>query len=245
MNICITKLIRNTAMILLAGAGLSTAVHAATITPFTGFPQPTLNAANDAFYFTGVTISNSSTQVNNQASVDGQNNSLNPYPDIFGATVEYLCTGCYHAIFVTDSNPGFSDTTFFTTSAPKTISGFNLVLNNIAGGARSATKFQLFAGGSLIDTVNILSPGQSYDGVYGSTEIQVSDTFAPVTASSFEAVFVNNNIQPFTGPDVFSLQGIFAPTTGTPEPGTMGLFAAGLLACIAWSRHRSVGFFRR
>ncbi len=232
--------------LLFLGAGLATAVQAAAIItplPALTYPQPTLNAANDAFYYTGVTISNSSTEVNNQNAVDSNNHSLNPYTDIFGNTVPYLCSTCYWVVFGNDITPSNPNMTFFTTSTAETITGYNLDLADNPDGERTATQFQLYANGVLVDTVNLALPGQTYQNLYGSNWIQVSNTFAtPVTATSWEGVWVSDAGVQFPAPYVIDLQGIpgsNAPPPTAPEPSAMGLSVAGLLAgCLIAFRRR-------
>ncbi len=174
--------------------------------------------------------------MNNQGAVDSNNHSLNPYSDIFGNTVPYLCSTCYWVVFASDNVPANPNMTFFTTSTAKTISGYNLDLADNVNGDRTATQFQLYANSILIDTVNLALPGQNYQSLYGSNYIQVSNTFAtPITATSWEGVFVNDSAAQFPAPYVIDLQGIpgsNAPPTA-PEPSAMGLSIAGLLAGCA------------
>jgi hypothetical protein len=122
-----------------------------------------------------------------------------------------------------DRGSGQIDTVFFTTPSPVKLAGYNLWLLE-SGLNRSVVKFELLANNVVISTANILSVGANYFDTYGSELIQVSDTFAtPVTASSFEAIFYDNNGQ-FPGARVQELDGFTVP-----EPGSLAILVSGLL----------------
>lgn len=140
----------------------------------------------------------------------------------------------------------------FTTSSPITLSSYNLYLIDDldATSNRTVTQFQLFAAGDStpISDVTILSPSQTdYNTAYGSHEIEVSDTFSAVKASTFTAVFTANPnaASDGVGPRVVELDGFggISAQGGVPEPGSLILLSAGLLGLLAareWNRLRGV-----
>ncbi|MBV8896343.1 MAG: hypothetical protein JO051_07520 [Acidobacteriaceae bacterium] len=216
--------------------GLCTGLaQAASITTYTGFPQPILNSANDAFYYTTVNINyGTSTSIRNTCQTAGCTTN-NQYQNLFGNTEqsEVSAPPAYTVIFSTDNSPGSANDVFFANTGSVTLSGYNLVLAEDTNGSRSATQFELFANGTLISNVSILSAGSTYSATYGNHEIQVSDSFAPVTATSWEAVFVNNSDSSFTGVRAVDLQGLAAAAASpAPEPTPLALTAPFLLAAM-------------
>lgn len=130
----------------------------------------------------------------------------------------------------------------FTTNAAVSLAGYSLFLGEDGGGSlnRSATNFELLANGRIVSNVGIVSAGQNYSVRFGSDSISVSDSFAPISATTFEAIFTSN-IGFNNGIRILGFQAITgAPSGGqssNPEPSTISL---ALLAGVAF-----VAFFRR
>ena len=192
--------------------------------------------------------------ISNGAVVDSNSPLVYQYniEDMFGGMLSTGSEGPGRVLFADDNtnpwivsmNPGDYYVNF-STSSPILLSSFNLYLqddfNDTAD--RTVTDFQLYANTTLIANVTILASGQlNYESVYGSDTIEVSDTFAPVDASSFTAVFTDNPLARPTadGPRVLGLQGFgtadapdpYVPTSSTPEPSSFVLMAVGFLGLL-------------
>jgi len=159
--------------------------------------------------------------------------------DMFGVSTSTPEPG--DTIFA-DTGAGVDQSVTFSFGGPNiTIGGYELYLfydvwplapnNN-----RSATRFRLFQGATLLSDVSILGTGASYEGVYGGSFIKVSDTFANVTAGQFTAVFTTNN---GNNPGVRVIELDALNGTATPEPTTMALLGLGSLALIAARRRKA------
>ena len=204
----------------------ATASASSVITP--GVGDPGRNPSNP-FDYSNITITSNSATYNAGSNIQ----------DIFGGS------------FSTLEAPGrtiFSDmpgavTTYqvsFTTNAPVALGGFSLVLSEDGGSLnRSATNFELTANGNVISNVALASVGQSYAMKFGSDSIEVSDSFSPVTATSFQAIFTSNSGY-FNGIRVLQFTGQGASSSLDPaaEPSTISLALLAGLVFAAFFRRR-------
>ena len=128
----------------------------------------------------------------------------------------------------------------FTTHSPISLAGYSLFLGEDGGSLnRSATNFQLLANGHVVSNVALAGAGQNYSVRFGSDSISVSDSFAPISATTFEAIFTSN-IGFNNGIRILGFQGFtgsLGAQSSNPEPSTISL---ALLAGVAF-----VVFFRR
>jgi hypothetical protein len=183
-----------TTMVFLAGAASASAVF----TP--GVHDPGRNASNP-FDYTNITITSSA------ATFAGSD-----VRDIFGGSFSPM-EAPGRTVFADTPNVVTTYQVSFTTSAPVSISGFSLLLKEDSTGTdlRSATNFQLIAYSNVISNVALVSPGQSYFINFGSDFLEVSSTFAPITANSFQAIFTTNN-SAFNGMRVYELDAQAVPS---------------------------------
>jgi hypothetical protein len=212
----------------LLGALLSCGIASASavITP-SGDPG---RAAGNPFDYSNINI------VSNSATY----NSGSDIRDIFGGTFSTL-EAPGRTIFA-DGQATYQIT--FTTLRPTALTGYSLYLAEDGTTLnRSATNFQLKADGNLISNVAIVPSGQSYTSLYGgSGAIKISDSFAGVTATTFQALFTAN-VGQFSGIRVFELDANGASVfggaaTGVPEPSTMYLTCLGGLLLATRFRWR-------
>jgi PEP-CTERM motif len=189
-----------------------------------GVHDPGRPNASNPFDYTNITITS------NSATFAGSD-----VRDIFGGTFSTM-EAPGRTVFADNPNVVTAYQVSFTTSAPVSISGFSLFLkeDSTATDLRSATDFQLKANGNLITDAVIGSPGQSYFVNFGSDFLEVSATFAPVTASSFQAIFTSNN-SAFNGIRVYELD---AQAVAVPEPTTIRLALLSGLVLVAFVRRR-------
>lgn len=192
-------------------------------------------AAGNPFDYANITILSNSPTYNSSSDVR----------DIFGGSFSTL-EGSGHTIFA--DTPG-TVTTYqitFKTQAPMTISSYALYLGEDGTSLnRSATNFQLKADGNTISNVALAPSGQSYSSAFGSGFIKVSDSFGPVTGTTFQALFTANTGF-FNGIRVFELDAFGAaasvgPVSGVPEPSSIRLALLGGLILISFFRHRIHG----
>jgi hypothetical protein len=188
-----------------------------------GVHDPGRPNASNPFDYTNITITS------NSATFAGSD-----VRDIFGGTFSTM-EAPGRTVFA-DTNPNVITNyqVSFTTNAPVSISGFSLFLKEDSTSTdwRSATDFQLKANGNLITDAVIGSPGQSYFVNFGSDYLEVSATFAPITASSFQAIFTSNN-SAFNGIRVYELD-----AQAVPEPATIRLALLSGLVLVAFVRRR-------
>ena len=200
------------------------------ITPLTSFSGI---SSGDLFQYTNLNITGSS-------------------PVVSGSDVRDMFGGHFGSfgdatIFVSNGVAGFDYTVSFTTTSPINLSAYSLYLAEdtpafgSTEGARSVTRFRLLAGSTIISDVLLLNAGQTYAGRYGAADLGgiagllMNDTFAPVTSSSFQAIFTSNNFGN-NGPRVLELDavGTIAPV---PEPSTMmPMLVIVVLGCISARR---------
>lgn len=133
---------------------------------------------------------------------------------------------------------------FFTTNSAVSLAGYSLFLEEDGPGSlnRSATNFELLANGNVVSNVALAGTGSNYAMRFGSDAISVSDTFSPVTATTFEAIFTSN-IGFANGIRVLGFQaevGSQSGLTPNPEPSTISLALLAGLAFAAFYRRRIV-----
>jgi len=210
-------------LLLLAGMASASTV----ITPA---GSPPANPWNP-FYYTNITITSNSPTYNAQSNVK----------DMFGGTFSTL-EAPGRVIFGDQARQQVTYDVFFTTNSPATLNGYSLFLSEDAGSLnRSATNFELLANGNVISNVALASKGSSYAVSFGSDSIDVSASFAPVTATTFEAIFTSN-IGVNNGVRVLGFQA--ATSSGgasldpTPEPSSIQLAMLTGLVFAAFCRRR-------
>jgi len=140
-------------------------------------------------------------------------------------------------IFADNANVVTNYQVSFTTNSAATITGYTLYLREDGPNSinRSATNFELIANGQVISNVALATLGQDYFVKFGSSDIiKVTDSFAPVTATSFQAIFTSNN-SAFNGVRVYELD-----AQAVPEPSTIRLGLLGGLVLVAFIRRRAV-----
>ena len=181
-------------------------------------------SASNPFDYTNITITS------NSATFAGSD-----VRDIFGGSFSTMEIAG-RTVFADNANVVTAYQVSFTTSAPVSISGFSLYLkeDSTATDLRSSTGFQLKANGNMISNVAIGSAGQSYSINFGSDYLEVSSSFAPVTASSFQAIFMSNN-NTYNGIRVYELD-----AQAVPEPTTIRLALLSGLVLVAFARRRTV-----
>ena len=118
-----------------------------------------------------------------------------------------------------------------TLGSPTSLTSFNLYLEDDGtNGNRSASEFQLFAGGQLVDDVQILDTygDQSYTSVYGSNYIEISDTLSGLpAASNYTLEFIQNQQESGTsGVRALEFEASNTPTS-VPEPTAISVLAFG------------------
>lgn len=225
-----SRLVQTTVFASVLVSGIASA--SSVITP-SGDPG---SAPGNPFDYSNITIVSNSPTYNSGSDVR----------DIFGGSFSTL-EGSGHTIFA--DTPG-TVTTYqitFQTHTPMTISSYALYLGEDGTSlSRSATNFQLKADGNTISNVALAPSGQSYSSAFGSGSIKVSDSFGPVTGTTFQALFTANTGY-FNGIRVFELDAFggpaitAGPVTGVPEPSSIRLALLGGLILISFVRHRIHG----
>jgi hypothetical protein len=132
----------------------------------------------------------------------------------------------------------------FTTNSAVSLAGYSLFLEEDGPGSvnRSATNFQFLVNGLSVSNVAIAGSGSSYAVKFGSDSISVRDSFAPISATTFEAIFTSN-IGYANGIRVLGFQGVVGSPgvqSGNPEPSTISLALLAVLAFAAFYRRRIV-----
>jgi len=209
-------------LLLLAGMASASTV----ITPA---GSPPANPWNP-FYYTNITITSNSPTYNAQSNIK----------DMFGGTFSTL--EAPGRVIFADQPGQVTYDVFFTTNSPATLNGYSLFLTEDAGSLnRSATNFELLANGNVISNVALASKGSSYAVSFGSDSIDVSASFAPVTATTFEAIFTSN-IGVNNGVRVLGFQAATSLAGGsldpTPEPSSIQLAMLTGLVFAAFCRRR-------
>jgi hypothetical protein len=160
--------------------------------------------------------------------------------DIFGQTLTTVPGEQGDVIFADGLPIGTVETVDVTLAEPVTLGSFVLYLEDNEGGAkptngRSVREFQLYAGNTPIDDIQILddSGTQSYDGVYGGTngEIEVQDSLvdAPLSAS-YALSFIQNSYA--SGGSLSGMRVNEFGAYAAPEPGCVSLVGFGLCAIL-------------
>ena len=208
---------------------LVSTVSASPVVTASGDPGRT---PSNPFDYSNLTVTSNSPTYNAQSDIR----------DIFGGSFSTL-EAPGRTIFA--DHPGQLTTydVFFTTNAPVTLAGYSVFLGEDGTGSvnRSATNFELLANGNVVSNVALAASGSSYLVKFGSDAIKVSDTFAPITATTFEAIFTSN-IGFNNGIRVLGFQGEGGSATGlqgtSPEPSSISLALLAGLALAAFYRRR-------
>jgi hypothetical protein len=103
----------------------------------------------------------------------------------------------------------------------------------------------LKADGNTISNVALAPAGQSYSSAFGSGFIKVTDSFGPITGTTFQALFTANTGY-FNGIRVFELDAFggaanVQPVNGVPEPSSIRLGLLGGLILMSFFRRRVQG----
>jgi hypothetical protein len=132
-----------------------------------------------------------------------------------------------------------------TLGAPTSLTSFNLYLEDDGtNGNRSASEFELFAGGQLVDDVQILDTygDESYTSVYGSNYVEISDTLSGLPdTSNYELEFIQNQQESGTsGVRALEFEASNTPTS-VPEPTAMSALVCASVALCARRKRTSFG----
>jgi len=205
---------------------LASAASASTVITPAG--SPPANPWNP-FYYNKIAITSNSPTYNAQSNIN----------DMFGGMFSTL--EAPGRVIFADQPGQVTYDVFFTTNSPATLNGYSLFLTEDAGSLnRSATNFELLANGNVISNVALAGKGSSYAVSFGSDAIDVSASFAPVTATTFEAIFTSN-IGFNNGVRVLGFQAAtqsIGQVTANPEPSTISLALLAGLAFTALYRRR-------
>jgi len=205
----------------------STAMASPVITP-SGDPGRT---PSNPFDYTNLTVTQNSATYNSGSDIR----------DVFGGSFSTL-EAPGRTIFA--DHPGQVTTydIFFTTNSAISLAGYSLFLQEDGPGSLnlSATNFQLLANGNVVSNVALASSGSNYAMRFGSDSISVSDTFSPVSATMFEAIFTSN-IGFANGIRILGFEAQLGSQSGftpNPEPSTISLALLAGLAFAAFYRRR-------
>ena len=175
-----------------------------------------------------------------------------PYSNMFGGSTSY-CEGTTadDFLFQGPGTAGQVYTLTFALSAPTTIYGFDIYLQDDSNGTSNSvndnqhgvTNVQFFN-----DTVNPASPvtndtimnagGASYHNVYGSNKIELTDSFfAGVTGQTFTFTFTAPASGSIDAPRIWEIDALASPAV--PEPGTWMLAGFGMLGLVAATKMRN------
>ena len=221
---------RRSLVLLLVALGFLAASRegfAATVEPWTDNLWSADPDPEDAFQYTNVTISSSSSPL-----------SGCDLRDVLGGEFGTGVGGNNEAfrghILYGDYGPATYYLNFSMDSGPSTIAGYNLYLVcDKYSGQRSLSTFDLYNTDDpdspvLLSHVEVLPPFyQHYLALYSSHALQVTDIFdEPVTATNFRAVFVGATTY---GPRVYELNSI-----AVPEPSALALLSISSLGLLAY-----------
>jgi hypothetical protein len=154
--------------------------------------------------------------------------------DIFGGELDPYAPERGNVIFGDNQPIGTVETVNVTLPSPVAITNYNLWVSEDgdASGHRSTREFELFAGSTLIDDVQILNTTgtQTFTAQYGGPNIEISDTLTGVPASStYTLDFIQNQA---AGPVSGLRVNEFDAYNNVPEPGSftlLGVASLGLL----------------
>jgi hypothetical protein len=155
--------------------------------------------------------------------------------DLFGGSFGTYGWEQNDVIFNNGQPAGTVNAVDVTLAAPVSLTSFNLFLEDDGtSGNRSASEFKLFAGGQLVDDVPILNTfgNESYDGVYGSNYIDISDGLAGLPVSSDYTLELIQNQGPGGSSGVRALDFEASGSSSVPEPASMGAVFLGGTALL-------------
>jgi hypothetical protein len=206
---------------------LASAASGSTVITPSGAPGR--NASNP-FDYTNITVTSNSATISPQSDIR----------DMFGGSFSTV-EAPGRVLFADQPGQNATYQVTFTTHSPLTLAGYSLTLfeDMVGSPNRSATSFELLANGHVISNVAIMSPGQNYSVKFGSDAIKVSDSFAPISATTFQVIFTGN--LGYSGIRVLGFQGVAGSPGGqdlSPEPSTISLALLAGLAFAAFYRRR-------
>jgi hypothetical protein len=151
--------------------------------------------------------------------------------DLFGGSLGTYGWEQNDVIFNNGQYAGTANAVGVTLGSPTSLTSFNLfVEDDGTNGNRSASEFELFAGGQLVDDVQILDTygDESYTSVYGSNYIEISDTLSglPDTSSYILEFIQNQQASGTSGVRALEFEASNTPTS-VPEPTAISLLAFG------------------
>ena len=155
--------------------------------------------------------------------------------DLFGQTVSTVEPG--HMIF----NGAGQSTFTFTTATPVSIRGYNLYLSGGDGDGRELDSFELLANtgsgfvalGSGAQTITDANYGNGNGGA-----VLVTDSFTPITASSFEVILDNAALHNLGG-RLLELDAVATMPEPSSVVGMIGAATVGLALCVRRYRKAS------
>jgi hypothetical protein len=161
--------------------------------------------------------------------------------DLFGGSFGTYGWEQNDVIFNNGQPAGTVNAVGVTLGSPTSITSFNLYLEDDGTNAnRSASEFELFAGGQMVDDVQILDTygDESYTSVYGSNYIDISDTLSGIPATSnYTLDFIQNQQESGTsGVRALEFEASNTPTS-VPEPTAISVLAFGCISlCVRRKR---------
>jgi hypothetical protein len=161
--------------------------------------------------------------------------------DLFGGSFGTYGWEQNDVIFNNGQPAGTVNAVGVTLGSPTSLTSFNLYLEDDGtNGNRSASEFELFAGGQLVDDVQILDTygDESYTSVYGSNYIEISDTLSGLPdTSNYVLEFIQNQQESGTsGVRALEFEASNTPTS-VPEPTVLSVLAFGGAAlCVRRKR---------
>jgi hypothetical protein len=152
--------------------------------------------------------------------------------DLFGGSLGTFGWEQNDVIFNNGQYAGTANAVGVTLGKSTSLTSFHLFLEDDGtNGNRSASEFELFAGGQLVDDVQILDTygDQSYTSVYGSNYIEISDTLSgmPNTSNYMLEFIQNQQASGNSGVRALEFEASNTPTS-VPEPASIAevLFSA-------------------
>jgi hypothetical protein len=165
--------------------------------------------------------------------------------DLFGGSFGTYGWEQNDVIFNNGQPAGTVNAVAVTLGAPTSLTSFNLFLEDDGtNGNRSASEFELFAGGQLVDDVQVLDTygDESYTSVYGSNYIEISDTLSGLPhTSNYELEFIQNQQEGGTsGVRALEFEASNNPSS-VPEPTAISVLACVSAALCARRKRTSFG----
>jgi len=135
--------------------------------------------------------------------------------------------------FIFANQSGNTFTVTFGTNTPVTIYGFSIFLGGQLNGARTVGQVELENDTTTTqvtnDTISLQSNGAYTLQTVAGQILELTDTFAAQTGSSFTFTFVSPNTMTSNGPRIWDIQSLDSPV---PEPGTWMLGGLGMMGLL-------------